>query len=82
MESCMIMWKLDGYVPALVHFGDDGNLYSYLRYPKLDFVLRNHPRNETFDLEYFIHVVPLGLGYKIRFWPNALRNISMKFAEM
>ena len=88
MESCMIMWKLDGYVPALVHFGDDGNLYSYLRYPKLDFILRNHPRNETSDLEHFINVVPLGLGYKIRFWPNALRNISirqvtrLKFAEI
>lgn len=78
MESCMIMWKLDGFSAALVHFGDDGNIYSYLRYPRLDFVLRNHPRNETFDLETFANVVPLGLGYKIGFWPPHLRNITAR----
>ncbi len=78
MESCMAMWKLDGFAAALVHFGDDGNLYSYLRYSKLDFVLRNYPRHETSDLGRFINVIPLGLGYKINFWPSALRNISLR----
>jgi hypothetical protein len=75
MESCMAMWKLDGFASALVHFGDDGNAYSYFRYPKLDFVLRNHP---SIDLQSFINVIPLGLGYKIKFWPSALRNISLR----
>lgn len=78
MESCMLSWHLDGFDPVLVHFGDDSNSYEYLRYPRLHFVIRNHPTNTTYGDETFQNILHLGIGYKIGFWPSTLRNISLR----
>jgi hypothetical protein len=81
MESCMLSWHLDGFDPVLVHFGDDSNSYEYLRYPRLHFVIRNHPTNTTSGDETFQNIIHLGIGYKIGFWPSTLRNISLRQVE-
>jgi hypothetical protein len=78
MESCMLSWHLDGFDPVIVHFGDDSNSYDYLRYPRLHFVIRNHPTNRTYGDETFQNILHLGIGYKIGFWPSTLRNISLR----
>ena len=78
MESCMHMWYSDGYDVVLVHFGDDGNYYEYLRYPRLQFVIRNHPQNVADGLDAFDNVLPLGIGYKVGFWPSNLRDVSSR----
>ena len=78
MESCMLSWYLDGFDAVLVHFGDDGNSYDYRRYPRLHFVIRNHPANVTYGIDTFRNILHLGIGYKIGFWPSALRDISLR----
>ena len=61
-----------------VHFGDDSNSYDYLRYPRLHFVIRNHPANVVYGVDTFHNILHLGIGYKIGFWPSALRDISLR----
>jgi hypothetical protein len=77
-ESCILSWYLDGFDPVLVHFGDDSNSYDYLRYPRLHFVIRNHPANVSYGDDTFRNILHLGIGYKVGFWPSTLRNISLR----
>jgi hypothetical protein len=80
IEACLLMWNMDGYSTVWVHFGDDGNRYDYLRYPRLEFVLRNHPKHDSAAFDNYENVLHLGIGYKIGFWPSYLRNISSRSA--
>jgi hypothetical protein len=78
MESCMLSWYLDGFDPVLLHFGDDSNSYDYLRYPRLHFVIRNHPANVIYGDDTFRNILHLGIGYKVGFWPSTLRDVSLR----
>ena len=51
---------------------------DYLRYPRLHFVIRNHPANVVYGVDTFRNILHLGIGYKIGFWPSALRDISLR----
>jgi len=77
-EACMLRWNLDGYDPVLFHFGDDRYAFEYLRYPRLDVVVRQYPKYTPYEAESFGNILSIGLGYKGGFWPSALRNISTR----
>jgi hypothetical protein len=79
-EACMLRWNLDGYDPVLFHFGDDRYAFEYLRYPRLDVVVRQYPKYTSYEAESFGNILSIGLGYKGGFWPSELRNISTRYS--